>query len=87
MFRFTLYSLAQVAIAVALTACLVFCYGVGMRESGFYWVLDAGRWIVAEYCVIPQQPNHPWFISGEDRAFGEHYWDHVDERRIVREVE
>lgn len=58
-----------------------------MREDGFYWVCDAGMWIVAEYCVTTQYPSHPWFISGEDRAFGEHYWDSVDERRIVREVE
>ena len=52
------------------------------REPGFYWVSDAGNWIIAEYT---RAPHHPWFIPGEDRAFGEHYWDEIDERRITRE--
>lgn len=52
------------------------------REPGFYWVNDAGNWVVAEYT---DTQHHPWFIPGEDRAFGEHYWQEIDERRIVRE--
>ena len=51
------------------------------RDIGFYWVNDDGRWIVAEYT---DAPHHPWFISGEDRAFGENYWSQVDERKITR---
>lgn len=53
-----------------------------VREDGFYHVKELGKWIVAYYlggCT------HPWFIAGENRAFGEHYWDEIDERRIVRE--
>lgn len=51
-----------------------------MRVSGFYWVLDADAWVVAEWL----QDLEKWFLAGEDRAFGSFYWRDIDERQIVR---
>lgn len=52
------------------------------REPGYYWVKETGQWYIAYYSG---ESTHPWFINGENRAFGKHYWDEIDERRIVRE--
>lgn len=49
------------------------------REEGFYWVLYAGIWVVAEY-----QKNGWWWYAGQEDPLTQHSLEEIDERRIER---
>ena len=54
-----------------------------MREGGWYWVLADGEWYIALF----SDWTGKWSFSGETARFYDNYFEEIDERRIVREVE
>ena len=56
-----------------------------MRAPGFYWVNGGEIWEIAEWSIVPG--GGAWFITGRDFTADDDWWQQIDERRIVREVE
>lgn len=56
-----------------------------MRESGFYFVKDQGRWIVAEWieyvhCIHPESTICKWQIIGGDMELGDSAFDEIGDK-------
>lgn len=50
------------------------------RESGFYWVLKSGLWIVAEW----DNKIDSWFLPGRSTEVSDGNLSEIDERKIER---
>lgn len=53
-----------------------------MREPGFYWVNQYGKWIVAEW------QNTRWWICGcglDDDWYDDSDFESIDEKRLTHE--
>lgn len=50
-----------------------------MREPGFYWVLDGGKWTVGEWTDAGL-----WWVCGSDEADVDEFFAEIDEEMIVR---
>lgn len=51
-----------------------------IRESGFYWVMNAREWIAAEWDSTIKR----WTITGHWDSWEDDAFDEIDERRIER---
>ena len=51
-----------------------------MRDHGYYWVFVCHKWRIAFF-------NGCWFCNGFTPGVDDGFFDSIDERRIVREVE
>ena len=48
------------------------------RESGFYWVIHEGKWVIAEW------DSDTWFITSDNWYYSDEEFDEIDETQIVR---
>ena len=49
-----------------------------MREEGYYWVKDDGKWVVAQWT------GFSWYLFTSDDCYKDIAFEETDERRIER---